>query len=80
LEERYYDLESNAACARELGTVRSYLKALGENEYLDEEGKIALVVKLLFGKDKVDVEGAKELVSGGEDSDDNVGKIPGGSA
>ncbi len=80
LEERYYDLESNAACAKELQTVRSYLKALGENEYLDEKEKIDLVLKLLYGKDKVDVEGARELVPGADASGNNAGLNPGDTA
>lgn len=68
LEEQYYDLQANTIGAKELEKVRSYIKAVGDNEYLNEKAKIDLVVKLLYGKDKVDVEEVKELESINEQS------------
>ena len=69
LEERYYDFEANGACAKELEKVRSYLKTVGDNEYLNEKDKHQLAMDLLFGKDKVSIREAEEAES--EDEDEN---------
>jgi hypothetical protein len=74
LEERYYDLQANTVCAAELQKVRSYLRTVGDNEYLNEKEKIGLVVKLLYGKDKIDEEEAAQLESGDESSGNKVGE------
>jgi hypothetical protein len=83
LEERYYDLQANTVCAAELQKVRTYLRTVGDNEYLNEKEKIGLVVKLLYGKDKIDVEEAAQLGFGDENSGNKDGEreeIPRNSA
>ena len=60
LEERYYDFESNAMCAKELEKVRGYLRTVGDNEYLSAEEKQERVIGLLFGRDKVNVKELEE--------------------
>ena len=72
MEERYYDFEANAACAKELEKVRSYVKTVGDNEYLNEKDKNELVRDLLFGRDKVSIREAEELESDEEDQDENA--------
>jgi hypothetical protein len=54
LEERFYDLEANAAGARELEKVRAYLRTVMENEDLTNDEKQERVVQLLFGPEKLD--------------------------
>lgn len=63
LEERYYDFQANGACAKELEKVRSYLRAVGDNEHLNETDKQNRVIGLLFGRDTVDVQEAGEAES-----------------
>jgi hypothetical protein len=60
LEERYYDLEANTMCAKELEKVRGYLRTVGDNEYLSAEEKQQRVIGLIFGRDKVNVEELEE--------------------
>jgi hypothetical protein len=53
LEERYYELEANTACATELEKVRNYLRTVGDNEYLTDDEKQRRVAELLFGREKI---------------------------
>ena len=60
LEERYFDFEANGACAEELEKVRSYIRTVGDNEDLTDAEKHQRVVKLLFGREKLDEIGNTE--------------------
>jgi hypothetical protein len=66
LEERYYDFEANASCAKDLKKVRSYLQAVGDNENLSAAEKQQRVVELLFGREQVNVSEAEEAESAEE--------------
>ncbi len=76
LEERYYEFEANASCAKELEKVRSYLKTVGDNEYLNETDKQKRAMDLLFGREKVNVLEAEEARS--EEEDENEAAEPNG--